>query len=638
MPDWFYRTVSQPILFRFSAPHARDIALGFMGRLSRLPFGSLLIDFLGHMRADPRLRRTLLDTTFPTAVGLGPWLDQHATATEALSRFGVGFIEIGPVTYERGPYFNFPMLRLLREREALCFYPTDSISLAECNRRLENAERLKVPVIVRLRQCSREQNDQTTVQMVRELNPAVKLITLWAVDTDWTIGRWANHIGALIEAAASRKILLCVTADQKLEAIAPRIEVALSRGVDGLVVDGSLPSKPSARITGLAFREHALKQVRELRQRWNVPIIASGGIHEPEHALELLSAGADLVQVDTGLIYTGPGLPKRINDCLLYETTRNAAVVTPQPRPSELTWFWTTLMGAGMVIGGVLALVIAATKVVLPYDEAFLGMSVSDLKAVNPNLLAFMAHDRISLAGAMLAIGVLYLGLSVFGMRRGLHWARQSVLISAFTGFASFFLFLGFGYLDTFHAFVTASLLQLLLFGVHAKLGVYVPDTRPDLRGDRAWRMSLWGQLLLVIHGFGLLGAGAVISLIGVTEVFVHADLEFLGTTAATLATANPRLVPLVAHDRATLGGMLLASGWVALLPALWGYRRGSTWLWWTLLLGGSVAYIAAIAVHFAVGYLNFHHLLPAFGGLALLLIGLLLSYPFLCRKSRDPL
>ena len=66
MPDWFYRTVSQPILFRLTAPRARDLALGFMGRLSRLPFGPLLIDFLGHMRADPRLRHSLLDTTFPT--------------------------------------------------------------------------------------------------------------------------------------------------------------------------------------------------------------------------------------------------------------------------------------------------------------------------------------------------------------------------------------------------------------------------------------------------------------------------------------------------------------------------------------------------------------------------------------------
>ena len=622
MPDWFYRTVSQPILFRFSASNARDLALGFMGRLSRLPFGPFLIDFLGHMRADPRLRETLLDTTFPTAFGLGPWLDSKATGMEALSRFGVGFIEIGPVSYE-GTTAARPVKRLESQEALWIDHAPGSISLAECNRRLSAAS-FKVPVIVRVVHST----DEGTERLIRELDPRVEIITISSFDSGWSTERWS-----------SRKVFLCVTADQDLGIVAPVIDVALSRGVAGLVVDGSIKADSDGRVIGLPVREHALRQVRQLRERLgsSVPIIASGGIHEPEHALELLAAGANLIQVDTGLIYTGPGLPKRINESLLFEATRNTAPPDKPARPAELTWFWTTLMGGGMFVGGLMALIIAATKVVLPYDEAFLGMSLPQLNAINPNLVAFMAHDRISLAGAMLAIGVLYVGLSVFGMRQGLHWARQSVLVSAFTGFVSFFLFLGFGYLDTFHAFVTAALLQLLLLGVHARLGPYTPEVRPDARGDRAWRMSLWGQLLLVIHGFALLAAGAVISIIGITQVFVHADLEFLGTTAQTLSAANPRLVPLVAHDRATLGGMLLASGWVFLLPALWGFRRNSAWLWWSLLIGGSIAYAAAIGVHFTVGYLSFEHLLPAFGGFALLLIGLLLSYPFLCRNRRDP-
>jgi hypothetical protein len=79
---------------------------------------------------------------------------------------------------------------------------------------------------------------------------------------------------------------------------------------------------------------------------------------------------------------------------------------------------------------------------------------------------------------------------------------------------------------------------------------------------------------------------------------------------------------------------MLLASGWVFLLPALWGFRRGSSWLWWTTLAAGAIAYAAAIGVHYAVGYFNVMHLLPAFGGFMLMTTGLLLSYPFLCRKE----
>jgi hypothetical protein len=68
-------------------------------------------------------------------------------------------------------------------------------------------------------------------------------------------------------------------------------------------------------------------------------------------------------------------------------------------------------------------------RVVLPYDEAFVG-TAEGLLAINPRLLAFMAHDRISLAGTMVAIGDVP-RTSIFGIRRGLHWARQAVFYSA---------------------------------------------------------------------------------------------------------------------------------------------------------------------------------------------------------------
>jgi hypothetical protein len=57
--------------------------------------------------------------------------------------------------------------------------------------------------------------------------------------------------------------------------------------------------------------------------------------------------------------------------------------------------------------------------------------------------------------------------------------------------------------------------------------------------------------------------------------------------------------------------------------------------LWWALLIAGSIAYAAGIVVHYAVRYLSFKHLLPAFGGYGLLLVGLILSYPFLTTKAQ---
>src|ERR1041384_1750936 len=216
MPDWFYRTVTQPILFRLPAPRARDFALGFIGRLARLPPGPFLIDFLGHMRADPRLRRSLLDTDFPTAVGLGPWLDTRLVATEALSRFGVGFIEVGPVSLAGST--SDESVKRLADQQALWMGPGGSISLADCKQRLSG---VKVPVIVRLDHGS----DEGTQRLISELSLHVRLLSLSVEQLDSAL-KTARSV------SPPRHILLCVNADQDLDA--PMIRSTLDQGVAGL--------------------------------------------------------------------------------------------------------------------------------------------------------------------------------------------------------------------------------------------------------------------------------------------------------------------------------------------------------------------------------------------------------------------
>jgi hypothetical protein len=113
--------------------------------------------------------------------------------------------------------------------------------------------------------------------------------------------------------------------------------------------------------------------------------------------------------------------------------------------------------------------------------------------------------------------------------------------------------------------------------------------------------------------------------------VFVPEDLAFMHTTAEALHRAGPRLIPVVAHDRATLGGMLICSGLGFLMPAMWGYRRGEAWLWWTLAIAAVPGFLATSVVHLAVGYHDLKHLAPVFLGSVLMGAGLALSYPYLC-------
>jgi dihydroorotate dehydrogenase len=71
---------------------------------------------------------------------------------------------------------------------------------------------------------------------------------------------------------------------------------------DGLVFEGGLSGRPLA-----ARAREVLKKLRELAGP-DLPLVSVGGIDSPEEARARLAAGADLVQVFTGLIYEGPGL------------------------------------------------------------------------------------------------------------------------------------------------------------------------------------------------------------------------------------------------------------------------------------------------------------------------------------------
>src|SRR5687768_2993597 len=94
MPDWSYRTFLRPVLLSRGEERGRRAAVRALRTLSRLPLGRQLIDFMGHMRADPRLRTPFRDAVLSGPVILGAGIDPAGEAAGALERFGVGMIEI----------------------------------------------------------------------------------------------------------------------------------------------------------------------------------------------------------------------------------------------------------------------------------------------------------------------------------------------------------------------------------------------------------------------------------------------------------------------------------------------------------------------------------------------------------------
>jgi hypothetical protein len=640
MPDWSYRTVFRPLLFRLPFGVARDLCLAGMGTLADLPLGGGVIDFLGHMRPDPRLRTPLGPLELASPVVIGPHFDCKLLAPRALSRFGVGMIEVGPVAA------SIDVSVAPIERDDTTASLRRSFELATCAadglvRNLAHA-RLSVPVLVRL-------GADVDASTIAQLAPYA---AAFAVDLE---AFERSEVAAAVRGAGA---ILFVVAPADLGSELPALLVrGVAAGVTGIVIDGRVldPSGQGWLVGGAAL-ESATRAVATVRQSLgpDFPIVAGGAV-DPAGAMALLGAGANAVQTDAGLVHSGPGLCKRINDAALFVrcadrgtpsrafTTAPSGPQLPTPdyrlaveplHTAAMSWFWAMMLAVAMLIGGTLALGIAATRVLLPYDEAYLGMTADDLRNVNPRLIDFMTHDRVTLAGTMLAIAMQYLFLSWFGIRRGLHWAKVALLASAFSGFFTFFLFLGFGYFDPFHAFVTAINFQFVLLALQGRLAVADPPAYPGLNDDWRWRLAQWGQLLLIVQAAALIVAGLTICTVGSTSVFVPEDLEFMDTTAEALRRANPRLIPVVAHDRASFGGMLLAVGIATLLPALWGIRQGATWLWWMFALAGSIGYLTTLVVHLQVGYVDPMHLAPAFAGLALLWLSLSLLFPYMKPPS----
>lgn len=122
------------------------------------------------------------------------------------------------------------------------------------------------------------------------------------------------------------------------------------------------------------------------------------------------------------------------------------------------------------------------------------------------------------------------------------------------------------------------------------------------------------------------LGRGLAILRVGVGDTVVPEDLEFIGLSAEELRAANPRLVPLLAHDRAGFGGGVVTMGLTTML-CLW-CGRPSRHLHQVVAVAGAVSLSAALGVHFAVGYTDVWHVVPALLGAVSLVLGLAFQHP----------
>jgi fatty acid desaturase len=292
------------------------------------------------------------------------------------------------------------------------------------------------------------------------------------------------------------------------------------------------------------------------------------------------------------------------------------------------------LLALGLTISGLFAVFLAASGQFLPHDERFLGQTAEGLCSLHGcRIVHFMIHDRLAFGGALVAIGMSYFWLVEFPLREGHAWAWWLLLFSGTIGFASFLAYLAFGYLDIWHAVATLILLPCFLVGLLRSRSRLVrwESIRCLLRPVIGIPWSS-GRLCLLATAVGMVGGGVTILFVGMTCVFVPQDLGYLGLGVAEMDALNPRLVPLIAHDRAGFGGAILCCGVVLFFIVWCGHPSRS--LWQMLALAGLVGFAAAIGAHPAVGYNDPVHLAPAVLGAMLYLVGLVLTYRPMMRGT----
>jgi hypothetical protein len=268
-------------------------------------------------------------------------------------------------------------------------------------------------------------------------------------------------------------------------------------------------------------------------------------------------------------------------------------------------------------------------------------MTPEQLCAINEcRIVHFMFHDRVSFGGALVAIGALYLWLAEFPLRHGEAWAWWVFFVSSVLGFGSFLTYFGYGYLDTWHGVATLGLLPCFVVGLARSFfqlrGPAGPACLflPALRVPWTTRLGL-GRGCLLATAVGMVAGGATITTVGMTSVFVPQDLEYMGLSAADLNAINPRLVPLIAHDRAGFGGGVCTCGVLAFF-CLW-CGTPSRSLWQVLCLAGTAGFTTAIGIHPVIGYTDLVHLAPAVLGAIVFGVGMFLTFrPMVYHRTAD--
>ena len=315
--------------------------------------------------ADPVV---LAGVRFPNRVGLAAGYDKDGLAWRGLAALGFGHIEIGTVTPRAQPGNPRPRMWRVPERQALINYlGFPSRGAAFVLRQLRGPRPPGLVLGVNLGKNHATPNERAAVDYML-------LTRIFAPVADYLVVNVScpnmENFRALQNRRAVQRLVRAVvetrTAWQSQAGgtrplpvfvkLAPdfgpgqlesTVEGALLGGAHGFVATNTTTQRPGlgprwravpGGLSGAPLRDLSTDLIRRLAEltRGRVPIIGVGGVMSPADAQAKLDAGADLIQVFTGLVYQGPGLVPRLVRALAARRGR-AAAKAPTTTPTAHT-------------------------------------------------------------------------------------------------------------------------------------------------------------------------------------------------------------------------------------------------------------------------------------------------------------
>ncbi|EGK72563.1 Dihydroorotate dehydrogenase [Methyloversatilis universalis FAM5] len=321
----------RPLLFSLDAEHAHELTLGTLAKHPGLvPQQRIAANPVRVMGID-----------FPNPVGLAAGLDKNGAAIDGLARLGFGFIEIGTVTPRPQP--GNPKPRMFRLPQANAIINRMGFNNLGLDVLIENVKRSRWVREGGILGINIGKNADTPIERatddyligLRGAHPYARYITVNISSPNTKNLRQLQGadelnqlLGALdaerrkLDAAAGRvvPVALKIAPDLDPEQIEAIADATVRHHIDALIATNTTLSRTGVEnlphggeaggLSGAPVYEKSTAVLRALAQRLNgrVPLIGVGGITEGVHAKAKIDAGAQLVQLYSGLIYRGPAL------------------------------------------------------------------------------------------------------------------------------------------------------------------------------------------------------------------------------------------------------------------------------------------------------------------------------------------